>query len=272
MFKSILAISEGGPDAEMSFRLGARIASMFDGTVDAIHFSEDRPHDVDIAAQAMPYLKPLSGERLKERALESRRAFGELLAALPGATFAGDQGTTREQLVSNGRYADLVIIGRPGADDENISPETVKAAIYDCARPVVIAPPELNKGPLDSVVIAWNGSMQAARAVGFAQPFLAKARKVTVLVADAEPKEVGVPLLLRNFERHGIDAALDAREFGAITARSRGRALVGYAKDKGADLLVMGAYGHGGLSNFLGLGGATAKVIAACPMPLLVAH
>lgn len=256
----------------MSFRLGARIASMFGGTVDAIHFCDIRPLDAEVASQAMPFLKSLSDGRLKERMLESRRAFRELIAPIPGASFIGDDGTTLEQLVSNGRYADLVVIGRPGGDEENISPETVKAAIYECARPVVIAPPELNEGPLDSVVIAWNGSMQAARAVGFAHPFLAKARKVTVLVADAEPKEVGVPFLLRNFQRHGIDAALDAREFGVLTARSRGRALLGYAKDKGADLVVMGAYGHGGLSNFLGLGGATAKVIASCPVPLLLAH
>ncbi len=256
----------------MSFRLGARIASMFGGTVDALHFSEDLPHDVDIAAQAMPYLKTLSDERLKERALESQRVFRELIASLPGATFTGDEDMTREQLVLNGRYASLVVIGRPGSDDENISPETVKAAIYECARPVVIAPPASKDGPIDTVAIAWNGSLQAARAVGFALPFLARARKVTVLVSAADPEEVGTPFLQRNLERHGIAATIEARAFGTVTARSRGRALLGYAKDKGADLLVMGAYGHGGLSNFLGLGGATAKVIASCPIPLLLAH
>ena len=53
---------------------------------------------------------------------------------------------TRDELVRMGRFASLVVIGRPGADDENISPETVKAAIYDCARPVVIAPPDLKRG------------------------------------------------------------------------------------------------------------------------------
>ena len=146
------------------------------------------------------------------------------------------------------------------------------AAIYDCARSVVIAPPEMKDGPIDSVVIAWNGSAQAARAVGSAQPFLAKARKVTVLVADAEPDEVGAGFLLRNLSRRGIDAAIDTKDFGAVTGRGRGRALLGYAKDKSADLLVMGAYGHGGLSNFLGLGGATAEVIASCPIPLFLAH
>jgi nucleotide-binding universal stress UspA family protein len=245
---------------------------MFEGIVDAVHFSESRPDDPNIAAQAMPFLKPLANERLKERALESRRAFRELIAPVEGAIFTSEPGMTREQLVKSGRCADLVVIGRPGADDENISPETVKAAIYDCARPVVVAPPDLKSGPIDSVVIAWNGSAQAARAVGLAQPFLASARKVTVLVAKGHVEQVGAAFLLRNLGRRGIDVAIDTMDFGTVTGRGRGRALLAYVKDKGADLLVMGAYGHGGLSNFLGLGGATAKVIASCPIPLVLAH
>jgi len=272
LYKSILAVSEGGPDAVMSFRLAARIAAAFDGTVDAVHFAEHREHESDITVQSMPFLSRLSDDRVKARALESRRAFRELIAPLKDATFTGDQAMTRADLVRTGRFASLVVIGRPGADDENISPETVKAAIYDCARPVVIAPPDLKAGPIASIVVAWNGSSQAARAVGSALPFLAKAGKVTVLAAGAEPEDVGAPLLMRNLGRRGIAATVDTAKFGTLTGRGRGRALLAYAKDKGADLLVMGAYGHGQLSNFLGLGGATAKVIASCPIPLLLAH
>jgi nucleotide-binding universal stress UspA family protein len=276
MYKSILAISEGGPDAVMSFRLAARIAALFDGTVDAVHFSEGRLGDMDIAGQAMPFLKNLSDDRLKARARESERAFRELLEPIKGATFSGGQGVTRERLVTMGRYASLLVIGRPGADSENIAPETVKAALYDSGHSVVIAPPEVrpgrDAGAISSVVVAWNGSAQAARAVGSALPFLEKARTVTVLVAGANPDEVGAPLLLRNLGRRGIAAALDTMDPGAVSGSARGRALLDYAQEKKADLLVMGAYGHGGLTNFLGLGGATAKVIAACPMPLLLAH
>lgn len=256
----------------MSFRLAARIAAMFDGSVDAVHFTESRPHDVDIAAQAMPFLKPLSDERLKARAAESERVFRELIAPLKDATFTGGTEVTLDDLVAKGRYASLLVIGRPGADEENISPATVKAAIYDCARPVVIAPPEEKAGPLSSVLVAWNGSLQAARAVGAALPFLQKAGKVTLLVADASPGEVNAPLLLRNLGRHGLSARLETLKTGALTGRGRGRALLAYARENGADLVVMGAYGHGGLTNFLGLGGATAKVISACPVPLLLAH
>lgn len=255
MYKSILAISESGPDAEMSFRLAARIAALFDGTVDAVHFAEHHEHESDITVQSMPFLSRLSDDRVKARALESQRAFRDRLAPLKGATFTGNEAMTRDELVRRGRFASLLVIGRPGADDENIAPQTVKAAVYDCARPVVIAPPDLKAGP-----------------IGSALPFLAKATKVTLLVADAEPDEVAAPLLLRNLGRRGITAAVDTAKFHALTGRGRGRALLAYARDKGADLLLMGAYGRGELSNFLGLGGATAKVIASCPLPLLLAH
>ena len=276
MYKSILAISEGGPDAAMSFGLAARIASMFAGTVDAVHFSETHPGDINIAAQAMPFLKALSDDRLKARERESERAFRELIAPIEGASFTGGPSITRDRLVTMGRYASLVLLGRPGADTENIAPATVRAAIYDCARPVVIAPPDvrpgLGAGSISSVVVAWNGSSQAARAVGSALPFLEKARAVTILVAGAKPDDVGTSFLLRNLGRRGIDATVDTMDPGAVSGRARGRALLAHAKDKGADLLVMGAYGHGQVTNFLGLGGATAKVIASCPVPLLLAH
>ena len=271
MYKSILAISEGGPDAVVSFGLAARIARMFDGTVDAIHFAETHQGDLDIASQAMPFLKRLSDDRLKSRAAESERAFHDLIAPLDGSTFAGGGDMTRNRLVALGRYASLVLLGRPGADAENIAPSTVKHVLYDCARPVVIAPPNLPSNPPSSVVVAWNGSAQAARAVGAALPFLEKASKVTVM-AGAEPAVAGAPRLVRYLGRRGIAATVEAMDAGTISGRARGRALIRYARDKEADLLVMGAYGHGQLSNFLGLGGATAKVISSCPMPLLLAH
>jgi nucleotide-binding universal stress UspA family protein len=272
VYKSILAISEGGPDAVMSFRLAARLATAFDGTVDAVHFAEHRLHEADITSQSMPFLSRLSDDRVKARAEESQRAFRELIQPLRDSTFTGDGTMTLDALIRKARFADLVVIGRPGADEENISPQTVKAAIYDCARPVAIAPPDLEQGPVTSVVVAWNGSAQAARAVDAALPFLEKTGKVTVMVADATPEDVATPYLVRNFARHGIAATVDAVKFGALTGRGRGRALLSYVTDKGADLLVMGAYGHGELSNFMGLGGATAKVIASCPIPLLLAH
>lgn len=271
MYKSILAISEGGPDAAMSFGLAAQIAGLFDATVDAVHFSEARRGDADIALQSMPFLKTDSDTRVEGRAHESERAYRQLIAPLAGATFTG-HGLKRDRLVAMGRESSLLLLGRPGTDPENVAPETVHAALYECARPVMIAPPNPGHRPISSVVVAWNGSAQAARAVGYALPLLVRAEKVTILVAGATPDSVGTPFLMRTLGRHEVTASVETMDPGDVSGRARGRALLEYSKEKGAGLLVMGAYGHGGLSNFLGLGGATAKVIASCPVPLLLAH
>lgn len=271
MYKSILAISEGGPDAAMSFALAARLAIAFEATVDAVHFTEVPNEEIDIAAQAMPFLKPLAEGRLRSRRAESERAFREIVRPAAPATFTADDELERDDVVAMGRFADLLVLGRPGSDSENISPATVRAALFDCSRPLVVAPPRLRDAPLESIVVAWNGSVQAARAVGYALPFLERAKAVTVMVAGRKPDEVGAAHLIRLLQRHGVAATLDARPSQG-TGRARGRALIAYTKDRDADLLVMGAYGGGGLSHFLGLGGATAKVISGCPVPLLLAH
>lgn len=265
MPKNILAISEGGPDAAPSFRLAVRVAALFDGTVDAIHFAEGRRHELDITSQSMPFVGRIADDRLAERERESRRAWKEI-ALLAGGELTDVEGVSLEQVVKLGRFADLLVIGRPGTDPDNIAPETVKAALYECARPVIVAPPRLEKPTLSSVVVAWNGSLQAARAVDYALPFLEKATKVTVI---ASGETAGLLTLLA---RHGVDAEVVPGDHHDLSGRARGRALIELARLRGADLLVMGAYGHGGLSNFLGLGGATAKVISSCPVPLLLAH
>lgn len=271
MYKTILAISEGGPDAAMSFRLAARMAALFDATVDAVHFSEVRQGDADIALQSMPFLKSDSDTRVEARARESERAYRELIAPLPGATFTGP-GLTRARLVAMGRESNLLLLGRPGTDPENIAPAIFQAALHECARPVLIAPPHPGPRPMSSVVVAWNGSAPAARAVRYALPFLTRAEKVMILVAGVAPDTVGTPFLVRMLGRHGIAATVETMDPGDVSGRARGRALLDYTREKGAGLLVMGSYGHGGLSNFLGLGGATSKVIASCPVPLLLAH
>ncbi len=108
MYKSILAISEGGPDAAMSFHLAAQIAGLFDATVDAVHFSEDRRGDADIALQSMPFLKADSDTRVEGRAHRSERAYRELIIPLCGATFSGP-GLKRDRLVAMGRESSLLL-------------------------------------------------------------------------------------------------------------------------------------------------------------------
>ena len=276
MIKSVLAVSEGGPDAAMSFRLAARVAEAFGGTVDALHLpvgpAGGMVGGLAMSGEAMPLVMDLDDDRLEERSKESGRAYQELVAPIQGATYTAAKTATLDALVAMGRCADLLVLGRPGSDPENVAPATVEAALYECARPVMIAPPHAGTGAFGSVVVAWNGSMQAARAVEYALPFLEKAAKVTLLVVGTKPDDVGASYLARNLSRQGFTPVIDTITPGLSTGRSRGRALLSYTHDKVADLLVMGAYGRGQVMSFLGLGGATGKVISSCRVPLLLAH
>ena len=189
-----------------------------------------------------------------------------------GSTYTAAETATLDTLVAMGRCSDVLVLGRPGSDPENVAPATVEAAIHECARPVMIAPPEPGSGGFGTVIVAWNGSFQAARAVEYSLPFLAKANGVTLLVVGSTSDEVGASYLARNLGRHGIKTTIDAIDPGAVSGRARGRALLDYTHGKGADLLVMGAYGRGQVMSFLGLGGATGKVISSCRVPILMAH
>ena len=91
-------------------------------------------------------------------------------------------------------------------------------------------------------------------------------------MVGTKPDDVGASYLARNLGRNGVNPTIDAIDPGAVSGRARGRALLGYTHDKSADLLVMGAYGRGQVLSFLGLGGATGKVISSCRVPLLMAH
>ncbi len=232
MFKSILAVSEGGPDAGMSFKLAARVAGLFDGTVDALHLPVGPAGGIAgglaMSGEAMPLIMNIDDERLEARAKESERVYSEVVAPVKGATYTAAKTATLDTLVAMGRCSDLIVLGRPGADPENVAPATVEAAIHECARAVMIAPPSPGSGGFGSVIVAWNGSFQAARAVEYSLPFLAKAAAITILVVGSTPDDVGAAYLARNLGRHGLKTTIDAIDPGAVSGRARGRALLDY--------------------------------------------
>src|SRR2546429_3705200 len=107
MFKSILAVSEGGPDAGMSFKLAARVAGVFDGVVDALHLpvgpAGGMVGGLAMSGEAMPLIMNLDDERLEERAKESERAYKEIVGSITGATYTAAKTATLDTLVAMGR-------------------------------------------------------------------------------------------------------------------------------------------------------------------------
>src|SRR5260221_3959328 len=164
MIKSILSVSEGGPDAAMSFKLAARVAGVFGGAVDALHLpvgpAGGMVGGLAMSGEAMPLIMNLDDERLGQRSKGSEPGYQETLALIKGATYTAAKTATLDAMGAMGRCSDLLGLGRPGADPENVAPATVEAALYECARPVMIAPPTTGPGEFASVAVAWNGSFQ----------------------------------------------------------------------------------------------------------------
>ena len=148
-----------------------------------------------------------------------------------------------------------------------------ESIVFGSGRPVLLLPQRsrTRELALDTVVIAWDGSRPAARAVADALPFLERAKKTHILTVLNE-KELGsespAAELSKYLKRRGIDATPDCID---AAGRRIGEILSSYLTSNRADLLVMGAYGHTRLREFI-LGGATRSMLSNPPLPILLSH
>lgn len=183
--------------------------------------------------------------------------------------------TVADALVQNARMADITIALQ--ADPKWHLTHTLDAAenaIMESGRPVLVVP---NDGPADPnpkrVTVAWNGKRESTRAAFDALPIIEKAGNAGVVWVDpktgsAATGDLPCAELAVTFARHGISC-----EAKAIKADDDGvsAALADEVKRSGSGLLVMGAYGHSRLREFV-LGGATRNIMRAMPVPVLYAH
>jgi nucleotide-binding universal stress UspA family protein len=174
-----------------------------------------------------------------------------------------------ELLVDYARLRDLTIVPVPESYDQWYA-ETV---IFGSGRPTLILPetPRARPFELGVVVVAWDFSRAAARAVSDALPLLERARKVRVVTVANEKSldtKHSAEELAKNLTRHGIDVVLDRVD---ANGRPIGEVLEAYTLSHQVDVLVMGAYGHSRWREFI-LGGATKSLLSKPPLPILLSH
>jgi nucleotide-binding universal stress UspA family protein len=173
------------------------------------------------------------------------------------------------------RYADLVVLGQVDPDQPPYAGSDLPAEVVLAAgRPLLVVPHDWAPGPLgERVLVAWDASREAARAVSDALPILERAGSVLVVSINPQPTPLGhgeVPGadLAVHLARHKIDVDVQSIETGRMEV---GEALLSVAADGTRDLLVMGAYAHSRLRELV-LGGATRTVLARTTLPVLMAH
>jgi len=167
------------------------------------------------------------------------------------------------------RLRDLTIV--PAIPEDHNNRWYIESIVFGSGRPVLLLPrrPRDRDLSLDTVVIAWDGSRPAARAVADALPFLERAKNILTVLAEKElSSESPAAELAKYLNRRGIDATPDCID---AAGRRIGEILNSYLTSNRADLLGMGAYGHSRLTEFI-LGGATRSMIADPTLPIVFSH
>ncbi len=169
------------------------------------------------------------------------------------------------------KVADLVIVGQPDPENDTYQDLIIETALFETGRPAIVVP-YIQKEPfkLDRVMVCWDGSRTAARAVADAMPLLERAKAIDVVtVFEHPPADQRIPGadMAAHLARHGVKVNLEK----IITDIDAGGALLSFAADNAVDFMVMGAYGHSRLREFI-LGGVTRDILETMTVPVLMSH
>jgi nucleotide-binding universal stress UspA family protein len=187
---------------------------------------------------------------------------------MTGASLAG----AGDQFARMARRFDLAIVGQAQPEISSMEQIIGETTLFESGRPMIMVP-YIQKAPFktDNVMICWDGSRTAARAVADAIPIIRKSGRVEiVIVANERGKEDEIEGadIGQHLARHGLTVDVHRISGGNIDV---GDALLSHAADSGADLMVMGGYGHSRLREFV-LGGVTRSLFESMTVPVLLSH
>jgi nucleotide-binding universal stress UspA family protein len=275
-FKDLLVYVDATKASEERVALAARLAKRCEAHLAGVHASS-----LLEAARAAGYAAFAQAYRALEEAAEQRATAAQAAfhAALAREGIDGEWRTSRvvamAEAVVHARYADLAIVGQ--SDPDYQGPGSLPSAedvLLDSGRPVLIVPYVGRFADVGQrVLVGWNASREAARAVNDALPLLARAASVTVLSVnpvvgftrhgELPGADIGVHLA-----RHGITVTVETAQVSALDASD---VLLNRAADLGADLIVAGGYGRSRMRELV-LGGVTRDLLRRMTVPVLMAH
>ena len=250
------------------------VAASFDAEITALAVEEDvsvRPSVMISADLGLPdEVKSTTGAQGLLKAFDAAVAeIGVRNVQRVAHLMAGD---APEHLALCARLKDLSIV--PVKPDDDRAERVIEGLIFHSGRPILLCPEELAAElpvNFDRVIVAWDHSAPAARAVGDALSMLRRARDVQVVTAtdgNTPAEQQSGAAVIRHLAEHGINAS-----FGMvrIDGSSVGKMLEAEVKVRGIDLLIMGAYGHSRLSEWV-WGGATKTIIGRPPCWVIMSH
>jgi nucleotide-binding universal stress UspA family protein len=170
------------------------------------------------------------------------------------------------------RRFDLAIVGQPERERAAAAEVVDEGVLFDSGRPVIFVPYIQKSGlKLDRVMLCWDGSRAATRAINDAMPFLEKAKQVELVIVSSKAgkaNELTGADMGQHLARHGLKVEVKRITSPDIDVTST---ILSYAADSSADMIVMGGYGHSRLREFI-LGGVTRGLLETMTVPTLMSH
>jgi nucleotide-binding universal stress UspA family protein len=273
--KSILVHLDDGESCDDRLRLSAELAAASDAHLSALYVGRFLTQSLLVDAPPSGTLLRALEEEQRSRTDRARELFDSRTKFLSrGREFHHEEGDPVRWLTVYGRYADIIAVRQPGEEDAIFGVGGIPGALaLSCGRPLLVVPCDGVKSLVPGrVMIAWNGSREATRAVADALPFLHMASKVEVVsVTDDETAANNGPSardLCRHLSLHGIEAEHITLPTPEIEIPE---ALLSRAAAQSAELIVFGAYGHSRFRELV-LGGVTRHLLGHSAVPLLVSH
>jgi nucleotide-binding universal stress UspA family protein len=279
-YKTILVHLDSGARRSERLELAFTLAERYEAHLVGLFALSAMRLPAYVRADPSDALNAAQNRRRAESAREAEAAF-RATAARHGGVKSEWRASTADALSAvrlNARYSDLVIAGqrereRDAEEATGVAPEFVDELVLSCGRPVLLVPYAGRFHDAGKrVLVAWNASAEASRAIADALPLLVGAGSVNVIVFETGPAG-------DHGEEPGADAALYLARHGVKATVSRygspdvdvGSQILSRAADMGADLIVMGAYGHSRMRELI-LGGVTRTILESMTAPVLMSR
>ena len=267
---SIMVSVDLGPAAADRVQLSASLAKRFETELIGVASRQASPpagaRDILSAIQVSDVEKARANQDLEQ----ARAIFERNAESLVRASWRSDLAHPPRYLMQQARAADVVVVGRWGGADPEPGPLAVLPGpfIVEAGRPVLVAPPGIEDLRIGRVVIAWKDSMEARRAVLLSLPFLERADTVHIVSVGSEADDDGAQDVASYLSRHGAAVTTHLLREDDLGA---GEAILGFVAREEADLLVMGAYGHSRLQEWV-FGGVTRDILQNTPVCCLMSN
>lgn len=276
MIRDILVNLAQGVDKDVASDFAASLAAAFGAHLTGLSVA----YEIDVPPF---YMGALPTDFIDAQVLENQSAAEKAAAGFAAtAAAAGISHEVRSLSASLGiaanrfaemaRLFDVTVVAQPDPDrpgPEEVISETV---LMESGRAVLVVPYVQTKPfSAERAVVAWDGSRPAARALAEALPLLHRTKKVEVfrVVAHEDDDDAAGTEVVRHLARHGLEA--EVRKLIVGGGESIASAILNEVSDQGADLVVMGGYGHSRLRELI-VGGVTREILSTMTVPVLMAH